>query len=47
MADDGELIERIYDRGDRRARADVAGTIVQLPAGALLSGEDCRTTAHI
>ena len=41
-ADDGELIDRIYDRGDRRARADVAGTIAQLPGGSLL-GEDCRT----
>ena len=44
-ADDGELIERIYDRGDRRGRADVAGLIAALPDGGLLSAEDCRTLA--
>lgn len=44
-ADDGELIERIYDRGDRRTRANVAGAIAALPDGRLLSGEDCRTVA--
>ena len=44
-ADDGELIDRIYDRGDRRARADVAGAIAKLPDGGLLNGEDCRAAA--
>lgn len=36
-ADAGELIDRIYDRGDRRARADVAGAIRKLPASGLLA----------
>jgi integrase len=41
-ADSGELLDRIYDRGDRRARADVRGAIDQLDAGGLLAALGSR-----